>query len=747
MKIALTLILLYALIGRAQVSDLCLSQQDMTIVILGSSTAAGTGPSVSDSAWVNRYRTFLTDINPSNQVINLAQGGYTTYKSMPTAFVPPPGRPTPDNTKNIDAALSYNPDAIIINYPSNDASNGFGVIEQMGNFDSIANYAASFGVPVWIATTQPKTNLSAAGDSIQIGVRDSILSTYGSMAIDFWTTIADSNNDIEPQYDADGTHLNDAGHAILVSRVVAADIPSAIYVPPASPDYFIHSVYDESDLYCGESAEDMIIIVANAGNDDGIGYNVTSTITNLSSGQGSMYVFNFSSGLTTCEPDTIEFLADFSESGYYEIQTVISHPSDLNSTNDTLIFYTNVIEQPSILAINDTVCEGDSIVLSGLGMNADTVLWYTDINSPVPVFGGSNIAISNLINDTTLYVQAVKGPLVFIDSVNTNQTSNINWNGVMFDVIGLDNIVIDSLSCRLNSTGSQTVEVYYCNGSHIGQETNPGNWTLWHTETVNVMSAGDILMLHPGSMSLSINDTIGIYVMMQNPGSDVSYTSSGSTQSFYGQGMEVLAGSGANHNFGGSYFPRKWNGSLYSHYGYNPLGQCHSDLMPVSGIVSQPTLDLGPDTTITVSDVINIPAPGYTGHNWSDGSAGASLQFDAQQYGVGTHVVSVSAMNNHGCEETDTLLVTVTDPNGITAQTDSNVSIYPNPTSGIFQIETSSAAKVEIFNSSGALTHESIDFREMLTIDATGWVPGIYLARITDLETSYVSTQRLIISW
>ena len=70
----------------------CLSNQDFHLVILGSSTAAGTGPSSPDSTWVNRYRNFLQGINPDNLVTNLAIGGTTTYHIMPNWFSPPSGK-------------------------------------------------------------------------------------------------------------------------------------------------------------------------------------------------------------------------------------------------------------------------------------------------------------------------------------------------------------------------------------------------------------------------------------------------------------------------------------------------------------------------------------------------------------------------------------------------------------------------------------------------------------------------------
>ncbi|MEO1448111.1 MAG: SGNH/GDSL hydrolase family protein, partial [Bacteroidota bacterium] len=109
----------------------CWSSQSLHIVVLGSSTAAGAGASPVDSAWVWRYRHYLQSINPANQVSNLAVGGFTSYRIMPTGFVPPASRPSPDTTHNITTALTLAPDAIIINLPSNDVSSGYTVAEQL----------------------------------------------------------------------------------------------------------------------------------------------------------------------------------------------------------------------------------------------------------------------------------------------------------------------------------------------------------------------------------------------------------------------------------------------------------------------------------------------------------------------------------------------------------------------------------------------------------------------------------------
>lgn len=194
------------------------------IVVLGSSTAEGTGPSNRNNAWVNRYRAHLQSLNSKHTVTNLARGGYTTYHIMPDGYVPPAGRAVPDRERNITKALALNPSAIIINLPSNDATNNYTVREQLANYDAVLARAKAATVPVWIATTQPR-NLSETQRQNLMAMRDSTFARWGSKAIDFWNGIAEANGRIKSIYDSgDGIHLNDAAHGVLFERVVAANV-------------------------------------------------------------------------------------------------------------------------------------------------------------------------------------------------------------------------------------------------------------------------------------------------------------------------------------------------------------------------------------------------------------------------------------------------------------------------------------------------------------------------------------------
>jgi len=196
------------------------------IVVLGSSTAAGSGPTNIAKAWVNQFRHYAQSKNASSEVINLAAGYYTTYHLMPTGTTPAAGKPAPDPERNITKALSHYPDAIIINLPTNDANNGFTVAEQMNNYAQIISKASAQKVPVYVSTTQPRNGSLELRQNL-MAVRDSTKKKLGKFAVDFWTDIANEDGTIKPIYDyGDGVHLNDAAHTILANRVKATDILS-----------------------------------------------------------------------------------------------------------------------------------------------------------------------------------------------------------------------------------------------------------------------------------------------------------------------------------------------------------------------------------------------------------------------------------------------------------------------------------------------------------------------------------------
>lgn len=217
-------------------------------VVLGSSTAAGTGASSPANSWVGKFRTYVQNIDPDAVVVNLAVGGFTTYNVMPTGFVPPSDRPSPSPNNNITRALAFNPWAVIINLPSNDAANNYTVGEQMSNFASIIAPIVAAGKHHRITTTQPRNFTNPAQLQNLIDVRTAILNTYGDKAVNIFDELANPNGTIKPQYNSgDGIHVNDAGHNYIYQQIVASGIANILGVDdiaqPARGNHMLGSSY------------------------------------------------------------------------------------------------------------------------------------------------------------------------------------------------------------------------------------------------------------------------------------------------------------------------------------------------------------------------------------------------------------------------------------------------------------------------------------------------------------------------
>ncbi len=203
------------------------------IVVLGSSTAAGTGPSRPENAWVWLYTAYLKRQFPKFALTNLAVGGYTTYQMQPSDYTPPANRPAPDPEHNVTRALSLKPDALIISMPSNDQAGGYSLAEQLANYDRVTKLATERGALVWVTTSQPRDFASAADRAALAALKDALKQKYGDRALDFRTQLAAPDGKIKPAYSAgDGVHLNDAAHVLLAQQVIDAKIPEATLAAP-----------------------------------------------------------------------------------------------------------------------------------------------------------------------------------------------------------------------------------------------------------------------------------------------------------------------------------------------------------------------------------------------------------------------------------------------------------------------------------------------------------------------------------
>ncbi len=202
-----------------------LPQDNFTVVVLGSSTSAGFGASVPDSAWVNRLIAWLGEHTNSHTVENLAVGGFSTEDIRPNGSTP-----SPNSQKNITKALTYNPDLIIVNLPSNNVSEGIPISTTIEHYYEIKSIADAEGIPLLLTTTQPRNfdNLPGSNPTTKRHLLEeeanAVRAEFGELVIDIYDELTDFENDnrIKSIYNSgDGIHVKDNGHRYIFNTAKA----------------------------------------------------------------------------------------------------------------------------------------------------------------------------------------------------------------------------------------------------------------------------------------------------------------------------------------------------------------------------------------------------------------------------------------------------------------------------------------------------------------------------------------------
>lgn len=724
--------LLYTQFGFSQITlNQCIENTSFKIVVIGSSTAAGAGVSSPDSAWVNRYRKALKDINPSNEVINLAVGGYTTYRLMPTGYSTPTNRPLVDTLRNITAALKQMPDAIIINLPSNDRQ--WPMNEQLSNFDSINMLSWALGVPIYICTTQPVAGVNWV--TYQWAVHDSIIAKFAPYYLEFFTPLAASNNVLDTALTPDGTHPNDKGHRLLFNQVWNKDILIQIFNPPNYPDLVIRSLVNPGPYnHCNDSLAQLGWVIANIG-DSLPSTQIAYSKTSLSGISDSVPIYA-QNGMGSCVVDTFWTSNNMFLSGDYDITGRITIPTDSNLSNNVLKSSYRIVDSPIVNAFNDTICVNDSALFNASLVLGDTLLWYAHLNDTLPMSNPPNMLL-NVQKDSILYIQGVSGNLRYKSQLKTNELATINYNGNMFNLVAKDDIELNSFEIRIATLGMNPFNILTKSGKYQGYENSSSSWNLIINDSVYVNNVEDFITLSFPSISLNSGDTLGVYIQMQGWAYQLRYTSVSQPISYLGPQLEYYSGAGISYSFGTIYPNRVINLKVNYEYGFNRLGECSTIKIPIAIVISKENLDLGLDSTISIfGDTIYAPL-GFNNHIWVNINTGDTISYldyviiDSNMMDQSKKVeIACFAIDKWACDKSDTVTYTLVNIKPIDFVA-SNINIFPNPTKNIIHMEsTVNIGNIIIYDNMGRLVKEEFVPNTSGVIQLGDLPRGLYILNV-----------------
>ena len=179
-------------------------------------------------------------------------------------------------------------------------------------------------------------------------------------------------------------------------------------------------------------------------------------------------------------------------------------------------------------------------------------------------------------------------------------------------------------------------------------------------------------------------------------------------------------------------------------YSFTNSNNCTNTDIAVIEVLQSPEFTLGNDTTVCINHNITLATKQGSGYLylWNDGSTDSTLTIDAASLGQGLHTFSVTLTDeNNNCVEVDDIVLTIDPCTGI-EKSDNNeakVSVYPNPSSGIFNIDSEIEFEtMDVYSTDGRLilSQEVKDNTPNFEINIQNQSKGVYYLLLNNSQTT-----------
>ncbi|MBN2681225.1 MAG: C10 family peptidase [Bacteroidales bacterium] len=227
-----------------------------------------------------------------------------------------------------------------------------------------------------------------------------------------------------------------------------------------------------------------------------------------------------------------------------------------------------------------------------------------------------------------------------------------------------------------------------------------------------------------------------------------------------GSDIEICEGESADFDAGSGFATYSWSNSETSQIiSVNTSGTYQVSVTDANGcegvdeveviFYPLPEIYLGNDTTVCGTSINLDAGLGFDSYLWNNGSSTQTINADTTGFGYGTFTFFVSVGQNT-CYSTDSITVTF-DPCTFSSEIERgiNANVYPNPTSGLINIEFESGKKgsimLKIYDVQGKCI---FSFSKLINnslvkgIDLSNYPNGLYLLSI-QFEGSIINKQIL----
>ena len=445
-------------------------------------------------------------------------------------------------------------------------------------------------------------------------------------------------------------------------------------------------------------------------------------------------------------------------------------------------FSVTVNPNPTIsISGTNAICAGQSTTLTATGAN--TYSWSNgSSNSSVVVSPtltasytatGTSLAGCTASSNNTVAVQpaitvSVSGPaavcagqsatIIALGASNFTWNSGVTGNSIVitptattnYSVIGTTSLCtstkLDSLVLNPNPIITISGNSYVCNGQSTTLTAQGATTYSWSNGT----NAASTILTPTATTGYSVvgSFTTGCSGYAVDTVIVIAYptlTVSGNASICFGDSTKLFV-SGAN--------TYSWStGTTGSVCAFNPtsttsytvigeVGQGCSDTTVANVTVNPlPTLSTTPSSqTLCINESTTLSVSGADAYKWNTGDTTASIVVTPTLSGT----YKVIGKTTFGCADSAIVNLTVNTCDGVAKQQLANISIYPNPSSGVYHLVNTDnhALTIEVMNAMGQLIVVKTTKDDTL-VDLTSFANGIYYLRV--YSDNHVALQTTLI--
>ena len=442
---------------------------------------------------------------------------------------------------------------------------------------------------------------------------------------------------------------------------------------------------------------------------------VTFTNTTLA---GGTYIWYFGDGDTSTATNPVHL---YLTSGSYTVKLVTVSACGTDSMTQANYIVVNSPAAPTVTSPDTIACGGIATLIAN---SADSMQWYNQPTGGTLLGTGSTYVTPALFSNTTYYVESG----VFAssdycppatDAFGTGGNfGNSNYRSEIFNV--LQQCTLVSVVVYSSAAGNRTIDIEDVN-NNVLQSTvvNIPNGTS--TVTLNFpLTVGTGYQLGCGDGSTATN------LYRNSAGANYPYSDPGGYVTITGNNVPDPA-------------------RYYFFYNWDIQGPtCVSSRTPVDVIING-----GPTSSFTYTNAANVFTFTNTSTNstswlWNFGDGNTSpLQNPVHTYiNTGTYTVTLTAYNNGCFDSTSQTIMSVGMP---TYDFTNALSIYPNPTDGLFNVSAKFSSveqiNVSVINTLGQIIYETNPVTassQLFTLDLRKEAKGIYFVELKTKNGSVV---------